>query len=85
MKLEEILEQFESRVFCDMKNYSQFTIDFIQNTLIDLEYSMVDEETNFSSVYYYVDNILQIIKEGIDKELFFDLKLALEDENNRSN
>ena len=72
MKLEEILEQFESRVFCDMKNYFQFTIDFIQDTLIDLEYSMVDEETNFSSVYYYVDNILQIIKEGIDKELFID-------------
>ena len=79
MKLEEILEQFESRVFCDMKNYSQFTIDFIQNTLIDLEYSLVDEETNFSSTYYDVENILQIIKDGVDKELFIDLKLALEE------
>ena len=79
MKLEEILEHFEGKIFCNMKNYSQFTIDFIQNTLIDLEYSMVDEETNFSSVYYDVDNILQIIKEGIDKEFFIDLKLALEE------
>ena len=40
---------------------------------------MVDEETNFSSVCYDVDNILQIIKEGIDKEFFIDLKLALEE------
>lgn len=79
MKLEEILEHFEGKIFCDMKNYSQFTIDFIPNTLINLEYSMVDEETNFSSVCYDVDNILQIIKEGIDKEFFIDLKLALEE------
>lgn len=79
MKLEEILEHFEGKIFCDMKNYSQFTIDFIQNMLIDLEYSMVDEETNSSSTYYDVENILQIIKEGVDKELFIDLKLALEE------
>ena len=75
MKLEEILEHFEGKLSCD---YSQFTIDFIQNTLIDLEYSIVDEETNFSSTYYDVENILQIIKDGVDKELFIDLKLALE-------
>ena len=79
MKLEEILEHFEGKIFCDMKNYSQFTIDFIQNTLIDLEYSLVDEETNFSYTYYDVENILQIIKDGVDKELFIDLKLALEE------
>lgn len=79
MKLEEILEHFEGKIFFDMKNYSQFTIDFIQNTLIDLEYSLVDEETNFSSTYYDVENILQIIKDGVDKELFIDLKLALEE------
>lgn len=40
MKLEEILEHFEGKIFCDMKNYSQFTIDFIQNTLIDLKLAL---------------------------------------------
>lgn len=79
MELKEILGHFEGKLFCDTRDYSQFTIDFIQNTLVELEHSLVDEETNFNSVCYDVDNILQIIKDGVDKELFMDLKLALEE------
>lgn len=31
------------------------------------------------------NNILKVIKDGADKDLFIELKLVLEDENNRSN
>ena len=29
MKLEDVLQKFDSKINYDMKNYSQFTIDFL--------------------------------------------------------
>ena len=76
--LENLLQKFEKRIFYQMKDYSQFTIDFIENNINDLEYSESNESTLIGSLIYQINNILDIIVDGKDKDLFIDLKNNLD-------
>ena len=83
--IKEVLETFEEKLYRYTREYSQFTIDYIQNNIVDLDYTLLSGEDFLSEMIYDVGNILKVIKDGADKDLFIELKLALEDENNRSN
>lgn len=84
-KLDEALQIFrsyEDKIFSG--NYEQFTIDFIQNTEVDLN-DYIEEEKNerrikdiIGSLHYQTSCILEIIKEGNDKELFTELNQKLD-------
>ena len=56
-----------------MEKHSQFTIDFIQNAVLDLPEEEEESPNCIGSYSYQVENILEIIVEGLDKELFTDL------------
>lgn len=76
--LENLLQKYDAIVYRQMKDYSQFTIDFIENNLQDLEYSESNESTLIESLIYQINNILDIIVDGKDKDLFIDLKNNLD-------
>ena len=65
-------------------SYEQFTIDFIQDNEVDLN-DYIEEEKNerrikdiIGSLHYQTSCILEIIKEGKDKELFAELEKKLD-------
>ena len=77
-----IIKQYESRTFYKMVNYSQFTIDAIE----EIDLMLNDDETEFhenegsgsvseliGGIAYQVGTIIDVLKEGADKELFQDL------------
>lgn len=73
--MREILEFFEDKV--QYGDYSQFTTDFIQDRFNDLLEMDIPEEDMKKSLSYEVDNILEVLKEGKDKEFFKNLKKNL--------
>lgn len=73
MKLEKLLQEFESIVYNDMQDYSQFTIDFIDDVIIDIPEEDDELEEYTIALSYRVENILDIIRKGFDRELFEDL------------
>ena len=73
-----ILEIFEEKLYHYSGKYSQFTIDYIQNNIIDLDYTLLSEEEFLVEMIYDIGNILEVIKDGVDKDLFIDLKSSLE-------
>ena len=88
-QLLEILRNFEKKV--SETNYEQFTIDFVQNNethindIISIgelegfgEYAERTESDLIGSLVYDVSCILDIIKDGKDKELFIELEKAIE-------
>jgi len=85
-KLETLLEIFRDfETIIHQEEYSQFTIDFIQNEEMHISEQLEDNYLSelqvndlISSYVYQIDNILAIIKNGKDCTLFFDLKSCLE-------
>lgn len=78
----EIFRYYEDKIHSF--NYEQFTIDFIQNNEVDLNFH-IDEELEeqrikdiVGSLHYQTSCILEIIKEGKDKELFEELEKKLD-------
>lgn len=85
-KLETLLEIFRDfEQIIHQEQYSQFTIDFIQNEEMYVN-EMLDEDSLTdlqiedlkASYIYQIDNVLAIIKNGKDCTLFYDLKVNLE-------
>ena len=85
-KLEELLEIFRDfEAIIHQQEFSQFTIDFIQNEEMHVNesldcYNLTDVQINdlIASYIYQIDNILDIIKNGKDGALFYDLKSNIE-------
>lgn len=73
MDLEKLLQEFEGIVYNDMQDYSQFTIDFIDDSIVDVPEDKEDLECYIDALAYRVDNVLNIIKESLDKDLFEEL------------
>lgn len=78
----EIFRYYEDKIYSG--NYEQFTIDFIQNTEVDLN-DYIEEEMSerrikdiIGSLHYQTSCILEIIREGKDKELFAELEKKLD-------
>lgn len=67
-------------IYSNMQDFSQFTIDFFENLRSDLEESADTEEEDtingspardfVGSMSYNAENIIEICKDGKDKELF---------------
>lgn len=78
----------DKRIYEGMQNYSQFTIDFFENLRSDLEQSIETEEEDvvngspvrdfFGSMSYSADTIIEICKDGKDKEMFQEFNSFLE-------
>ena len=73
-----IIKQYESRTFYKMVDYSQFTIDAIE----EVDLMLNDDEAEFheneiseliGGIAYQIGTIIDVLKEGADKELFQDL------------
>lgn len=85
-KLEELLEVFKDfEAVIHQQEFSQFTIDFIQNEEMHVNesvdcYNLTDLQIDdlIASYIYEIDNILDIIKNGKDCTLFYDLKANIE-------
>lgn len=82
-KLLEIFRDFETIIH--QEEFSQFTIDFIQNEEMHINksldcYNLTDVQIDdlIASYIYQIDNILDIIKNGKDCTLFYDLKSNIE-------
>lgn len=86
-KLTETISEYSKRTFYQMGDYSQFTIDKID----EIEEEVTDDEIEkkegeglgsfrdfLGSIIYDVKNIIEVLKEGKDKELFQDLLNDLE-------
>jgi len=74
-KILSIAESINNRVYKNMGNLSQFTIDEVSEYQEQIEDvvdgdSETDIETLAGAIAYRVENILQIIKTGEDKEIF---------------
>lgn len=73
-KLKEIIELYTHETFYNMGNYTQFTIDWfdeLETDIIDYEEdSMITEEILTQSKIYQVENIVEVLREGKDKEFF---------------
>ncbi len=86
-KLLEILRKYESIIHAS--EYSQFTIDFIQDNESDIDdveeqerfgkYAARIENDLIGAFQYQVSNILDIIKDGKDKDLFIELEKETKD------
>lgn len=73
MNIEDLLLNYESLIYSNMEKYSQFTIDFIQNAILDLPEEEEELPNCVGSYSYQVENVLEIITDGLDKYLFTDL------------
>lgn len=84
-----VLRDFETKIH--VSSFKQFTIDFIQNNESHLndvvmvgnvdgfgEYADATESDILGTIKYEVDCILDIIKDGKDKELFIELQKQIE-------
>lgn len=70
----------DQKIYDNMQEFSQFTIDFFESLRSDLEDSVDTEEENtingspardfIGSMSYNAENIIEICKDGADKELF---------------
>lgn len=85
IQLQKLLNVYESKVFYKGKNYSQFTIDFIQDFNSDANNDDLHEREGLGSVRdligsksYQLCCVIEIIKEGPDKELLSELQKDLE-------
>ena len=76
--LEDVLQKFDSKIYYDMKNYNQFTIDFIENHIQDFDDAECNDKDYIDGLIYEIDNVLNIIKDGKDKDLFTELKQEIE-------
>lgn len=89
-KFKEIIRKYSHKTFYQMKDYSQFTIDTIE--LFEEQINSDDLHEDFEksgniqdligSIVYDTSNILEIIKEGNDKNLFKDLLVDIEEQFN---
>lgn len=75
----EIVRKYEDLIH--KVEFEQFTIDFFQNTEMKLNNEIEDEDITESysediikSIQYDTSCILQIIKEGKDKEIFLEFE-----------
>lgn len=78
-----IIKAANHQVYYNMGDYTQFTIDFFEDAE-DAIQDQIDNEEEFSneslgSIIYRIDCILDIAKEGKDKELFTEVKNKLEE------
>lgn len=80
-RLQELLEIFRDfEIIIHQEEFSQFTIDFIQDTESKINYEMDEDlsdsaiEDLIGSIQYQTVNVLDIIKDGKDKDLFSDLE-----------
>ena len=78
-----VLRKYEGLIH--ESEYSQFTIDFIQNNEMDVDAIIDDGDQTVSYIedvikafQYDVSCILEIVKEGKDKELFESLEKDIE-------
>lgn len=80
-KLKEIVGKYSHKTFYQMGDFSQFTIDTIEYFEEQVGNEELHEEPEklgsiqdlIGSISYHTGNILEIIKEGKDKELFTEL------------
>lgn len=94
-KLKEIVGKYSHKTFYQMGDFSQFTID----TFEQLHELVNDEEREFheneglgsvsdliGSIIYQADTIIEVLKDGKDKEVFEELVKDLRElEENRKN
>lgn len=85
-KIQELLKMFRDfESIIHQTEYSQFTIDFIQDTGSKIDYEMEEDlsdsaiEDLIGSIKYETVNVLNIIKEGKDKELFLVIENNIKD------
>lgn len=83
------LAELDNKVYSGMATYSQFTIDFVENFRSDLDESVENEQEGYineseegtflQAMAYNVSTILEICKDGADKELFEELYKFLDE------
>lgn len=77
-----ILEGFNSHVVKNIGNYTQFTIDYLEEAeqILNDGYEQegnlgaVDLVNYLNAIIYDIGNVIGIAKEGVDKKLFEDLQ-----------
>lgn len=79
----EIFKTYNQMVYYRMSDYTQFTLDFLEEAESEIQ-DKIDDEEEFSnerlgSMIYKIDCIIDIAKDGKDKELFIELKNKLEE------
>lgn len=82
-KVLSIFRKYEEEIF--NKGYHQFTIDFIQDNILELEDKVVTKST-VDLLLYKVENIFHMIRAGKDERLFirlFDSLYLIENEKRR--
>lgn len=76
--LKRIVQIFSEKIYYDMGNYSQFTIDVFEEFEDDCNRDDLHEEAGklgciqdlIGAIIYKVQNILDVIKEGKDRDVF---------------
>lgn len=76
--IEELLQHYEGVVYQNMGKYSQFTIDFIDDAIIDLPEEEGELQNCVDSYKYKITNIIEVLKDGIDKDLFIEMLYKIE-------
>lgn len=71
--IEEILQHYESVIYKDMDKYCQFTIDYIDDAIIDLPEEPEELEDCLGGYSYRIENVIEVLKDGIDKNLFINI------------
>lgn len=80
--MENIFNQFTHQTFYQMQNYSQFTIDKMEEFEEGLDDILEGEselslEDYLKATSYEVQNIIDVLKDGKDKNLFIELSVKL--------
>lgn len=89
-KIKEIIGKYSHKTFYHMGDFSQFTIDTIElfeeqvnrDELHETPEKLGSVQDLIGSIVYDTSNILEIIKEGNDKNLFKDLLVDIEEQFN---
>lgn len=81
-KYRELYNKYEDRIH-KYSNFSQLTIDFVQDN--ESKFSEYEDENpklayiHISSMLYRLQNILEVIKEGVDKEFLSQMQNEFEE------
>lgn len=71
--IEEILQHYEGVIYKKMDKYCQFTIDYIDDAIIDLPEESEEVKDCLSGYSYRIENLIEVLKDGIDKNLFINI------------
>lgn len=90
IKLEKIISRIDDHIYRNMSSHSQFTIDFFESVHDDVNDKLSNGESEnlmdgmdikhfIAGLSYTVENIIEVCKEGEDKERFKEFNKELEE------